>query len=75
MEVLFQIADVSKPHVSVSAICGRGNRVIFRRSGGVVKNVQTGYEIPFRRRNGVYVQSMWMADGPEDSGSQPFRRP
>ena len=42
MDVLFQIADVSKPLVSVSAICERGNRVIFGRSGGVVQNLKSG---------------------------------
>ena len=74
MDVLFQIADVSKPLVSVSAICERGNRVIFGRSGGVVKNIATGHEIPFHRRNGIYVLSMWMADGPA-TGEGSFRRP
>ena len=45
--VKFQIADVSKPLVSVSALCEKGNRVIFGRSGGVVKNLRTGKETPF----------------------------
>ena len=75
MDVLFQIADVSKPLVSVSAICERGNRVIFGRSGGVVKNIATGHEIPFHRRNGIYVLSMWMADGPTSPAAGSFRRP
>ena len=60
--VLFQIADVTKPLVSVSSICERGNRVIFGRSGGVVKNLQTGREIPFYRKNGIYVLSLWLCD-------------
>ena len=75
LEVLFQIADVSKPLVSVSSICERGNRVIFGRSGGVVKSMRTGHEIPFHRNNGIYVLSMWMADGPEDKTSMPSPRP
>ena len=60
--VLFQIADVSKPLVSVSSICERGNRVIFGRSGGVVKNLKNGREIPFYRKNGIYVLSLWLRD-------------
>ena len=32
-DVLFQIAEVGKPLVSVSAICERGNRVIFGKGG------------------------------------------
>ena len=75
LEVLFQIAGVSKPLVSVSSICERGNRVIFGRSGGVVKSIKTGHEIPFHRKNGIYVLSMWMADGPEDKKSMPVTRP
>ena len=58
--VLFQIADVSRPLVSVSAICEMGNRVIFGRSGGVVQNLATGRETPFHRRNGIYCLSMWL---------------
>ena len=70
-EVLFQIADVSKPLVSVSAICERGNRVIFGRSGGVVQNLRSGSQIPFYRENGIYILSMWLQDGDDES----FRRP
>ena len=70
-EVLFQIADVSKPLVSVSAICERGNRVIFGRSGGVVQNIWTGVETPFKRHNGIYVLDMWLLDEPH----VPFTRP
>ena len=69
-EVLFQIADVAKPLVSVSAICEKGNRVIFGRAGGVVQNLRSGALIPFQRRNGIYVLSLWLEEGDAD-----FRRP
>ena len=62
-EVLFQIADVSRPLVSVSGICERGSRVIFGRAGGVVQCLSTGRETPFYKRNGIYVLSMWLKDG------------
>ena len=70
-EVLFQIADVSKPLVSVSAICERGNRVIFGRNGGVVQNLDSGKLIPFQRRNGIYILSLWL----EDKDQSDFHRP
>ena len=70
-DLLFQIADVSKPLVSVSAICERGNRVIFGRAGGVVQNLHSGKQIPFYRRNGIYVLSLWL----QDSDERPFGRP
>ena len=63
--VLFQIADVSRPLVSVSAICEMGNRVIFGRSGGVVQNLRTGRETPFHRKNGIYVLGMWLKNAEE----------
>ena len=73
-DVLFQIAEVGKPLVSVSAICERGNRVIFGKGGGVVKNVRTGAETPFYRKNGVYIMSLWLMDEPHSQES-PFTRP
>ena len=69
-EVLFQIADVSKPLVSVSSICERGNRVLFGKSGGVVINLGTGKQIPFYKKNGIYILSLWLMDS--DDG---FTRP
>ena len=75
-EVLFQIADVSKPLVSVSAICEKGNRVIFGRAGGVVQNIKSGRLIPFNRENGIYVLTLWLEEG-NDGSTEPstFRRP
>ena len=69
--VLFQIADVSKPLVSVASICERCNRVICGKAGGVVQSLSTGKEIPFHRRNGIYVLSFWL----DDSNDQRFTRP
>ena len=68
MEILFQIADISKPLVSISSICERGNRVLFGRVGGVVINNKTGAQIPFYKENGVYVLTMWMKDADSDFG-------
>ena len=61
-KMLFQLADVSRPLLSVSAICDKGNRVLFGRGGGVVINVLTGQEIPFQRRGGVYTLGFWLRD-------------
>ena len=69
--VLFQIADVSKPLVSVAPLCERGNRVIFGKAGGVGQNLTTGNEIPFHRRNGIYILSLWLMDSEEQSFPRP----
>ena len=66
--VLFQLADVSRPLMSVSAICDKGNRVIFGKSGGVIQSLATGQEIPFERQGGVYALGIWIR-GP--SGPSP----
>ena len=66
-EVLFQMADVSCPLMSVSAICDHGNRFIFGRAGGVVQNVATGMEVPFERCGGVYAMGLWVRRGNEEA--------
>ena len=70
-EILFQIADVSKPLVSVSAICERGNRVTFGRGGGFIQNLETGVRTPFFRQNGIYVLEMWLLNEPSSFHRQP----
>ena len=61
-QVFFQVAEVSRPLVSVSAICEQCNRVTFGRGGGVVTNIASGHETPFYTKNGVYVLNMWIHD-------------
>ena len=41
--------------------------MLFGKSGGVVINMKTGKEIPFYRRNNIYVLSLWLLDN-EDQG-------
>ena len=70
---MFQVAEVGKPLISVSALCEKGNRVLFGRGGGIIRNIESGRESQFYRKNGVYVMSLWMLDEPHDEGS-PFGR-
>ena len=72
-EVLFQVADVSKPLVLVSAICERSSHVIFGQNGGIIQNMRSGSQTPFYREKSVYVVSIWLLDGDEDE--QGFGRP
>ena len=73
-QVLYQIADVSRPLTSVSAICEMGNRVVFGRSGGVIVNLATGQETAFTKKDGIYLLSLWLHDG-EHTGTEGFSRP
>ena len=67
--VLFQLADVSRPLMSVSAICDHGNRLIFGRGGGVIQHIESGMEVPFERKGGVYVLGLWLKGGAKSSGA------
>ena len=52
---LFQVAEVSRPLISVARLSEMGNAVIFGASGGVIRNMTTGADTPFVRKEGVYV--------------------
>ena len=67
----FQVADVSRPLMSVGNLCEMGNRVIFGANGGVILNLQSGQVTPFIKDEGVYTFEMWIPPLSES----PFGRP
>ena len=57
----FQVAEVTRPLLSVGRICDRGNVVTFGSSGGVITDLVTGEETPFvRDGEGMYQLEFWM---------------
>ena len=54
------MADVTRPLVSVAAVCANGNVVIFGVGGGVIRNLKTGSETPFVRKDGIYIFQLWI---------------
>ena len=66
-ELGFQIAEVSRPLLSVGTICDKGNIVIFTDQGGVIYNL--GTERTVKRNGGLYEMGFWlpteMVNGPE----------
>ena len=56
----FQVADVSRPLMSVGKVCEMGNRVLFGAGGGYILNIATGNATPFYKRDGVYIFTMWI---------------
>ena len=56
----FQVADVSRPLMSVGKLCEMGNRVIFGANGGVILNLRSGQVTPFVKDEGVYSFEMWI---------------
>ena len=64
-EVDFQVADVKRPLLSVTAVTKRGSRVVFDETGGQIVSPDGEKKIKFHRRAGVYVLDLWVP---------PFRR-
>ena len=67
----FQVADVSRPPMSIARLCEMGNRVLFGANGGVILNLQTGDVTPFVKEEGVYTFELWIPPASE----APFGRP
>ena len=67
----FQIANASRPLMSVARICEMGHRVLFGASGGVIANLESGQQTSIEKEDGVYVLSMWIPPLSES----PFGRP
>ena len=67
----FQVAEVSRPLMSVSKVCEMGNRVIFGANGGYILNLETGGTTQFVKKEGIYIFNMWIPPVSES----PFGRP
>ena len=70
LKMRYQIADVARPLNSVSRICDRGCEVIFRADGCEVVNMRSGKRVPFERRGGVYVMTVWAQDESDNPTGQ-----
>ena len=67
----FQVADVSRPLMSVSKICEMGKRVVSGANGGYILNLATGAATQLVKKEGIYVFVMWVPPITE----APFCRP
>ena len=52
MSIIAQVTDVKKPLISVQEMCKKGNHVIFRENGPIIRNEKIGIEIEKAQRNG-----------------------
>ena len=71
---IFQLADVSRPLVSVAKLAEAGKAVIFGCSGGVIRDLRTGVDTPFERRDGIYVFRMKIPPPEAVSADSSFAR-
>ena len=71
VNVLYQIAEVSRPLTSVSATCDKGNVVVYTSQGGFIQNCEAGERTHFERNGGIYELDLWMRDEDNPGSSQP----
>ena len=66
-----QVAEVSRPLMSVARLCEMGTRILFGANGGVIVNLKTGDVSPFQKEEGVYTFEIMIPPLSE----APFGRP
>ena len=64
-----QLAQVNKILASVAGFCDAGNEVLFRQSGGIIRNLTTNEVTPFRRLGNIYVMDAYIPN-PDDPPDQ-----
>ena len=57
-QATFQVADVSRPLLSVSKICEKGNDVLCRKDAAYVLDSQANIVAKFEKRNGLYYATL-----------------
>ena len=55
---IFQVADITRPLMSVSRMCDHGLSAIFSATGARIQNAQHETVCTFQRRGGLYVTTM-----------------
>ena len=56
----WQVAEVTRPLMSVGEECDNGSLVIFGKRGGIIMNMDTKEMQRFPRVNGSYEMEMWL---------------
>ena len=51
----FQVAEVTRPLLSVARMAAAGYRVVFQEDSGEILHVASGRRLPLVRRDGVYI--------------------
>ena len=58
-----QVAEVSRPILSVIRLTESGKDVTFRKNGGTIRDPKSGMTTDFARKHGVYILRMWVRTG------------
>jgi hypothetical protein len=61
-EIPFQLANIERPLIAVSALTKAGNTVELYETGGRIIH-RSGKMTSIERRGGTYILRMWVAEG------------
>ena len=73
--MVFQVADVHKPLLSITACSDMGFDCYLGKKGGYLYDTETHETIPLDRKGTLYTMRMWVRQDPAVSVSQPFAGP
>ena len=74
-QITFQVADVHKPLLSITACSDMGFDCYLVKEGGSLRNRMTGEVIPRERRGSLYSLRMWVRQDPGVNSNSSFVRP
>ena len=74
-KITFQVADVHKPLLSITACADMGFDCYLGKEGGSLRDRVTGEVIPLNRKGTLYTMKMWVRQDPTIRVSQPFVGP
>ena len=68
--IVFQVSNVHKPLLSVGSMADAGFDCILSKDGGVMRDRDSGEEIPLVRRGNLYVLRAWVKSAESAFGRQ-----
>ena len=79
-KIVFQVADVHKPLLSISRCADMGFYTFLGKDGGYMEDMMTGEQIPLQRQDNLYTLRAWIRRDPDGASKppnidQPFVRP
>ena len=64
-KIVFQVADVHKPLLSISRCADMGFQCHLGKEGGYMEDTMTGETIPLHRVDNLYVMKAWIKRDPD----------
>ena len=68
--IVFQVSNVHKPLLSVGSMADAGFDCLMSKDGGVMRDRDSGEEIPLIRRGNLYILRAWVKSAESAFGRQ-----